>query len=471
MIINKLLSILTIMVCVPSIALAGVGEHMESFWEDMGGNTNITNSSSFKGQQAGYYSMGNLHARNKVMNTNLVNVQLPSYRAGCGGIDLFAGSFSFINSDQLVALGKSIASNSVSFAFQLALSTISPQIEGIVNKMQEIAQAANNLNINSCESAASLVGGAWPESDEASKLVCATMGNRRGVFSDYAAAKHGCGTGGQRASVNKGKDGEYDAILLDDVNLAWKAIKDSKILGSIDNGNRDIAELFMTLTGTLIIKAPANDESRPDFKYISGKASSPDTITTMLDGGDMKIHKCDELEKCLNVVEDGSTQTITQDQAYQAKIQLMIEEIAKKIKDDEALTEAQLSLLNSTTIPLYKMLNVHAAYSGASDLFEIPAYAEIVALDLLYVYLDGILSQMETASNALSLATNQNDIDKFRENLRVARTELYKRELKNNNKLQTVLSMVERTSMIENILANKLGASISDTLRWTKSIK
>jgi len=63
----------------------------------MGMVSNTTGAQAYQGQQAGYYSGGSLYARNTVRNVQLVGIDLPSYRSGCGGIDLYAGGFSFVN--------------------------------------------------------------------------------------------------------------------------------------------------------------------------------------------------------------------------------------------------------------------------------------------------------------------------------------------------------------------------------------
>nr|QTX14752.1 Pilus assembly protein [Klebsiella pneumoniae] len=51
------------------------------------------------------------------MNTNLVNVSFPKASVGCNGIDIFLGSFSMINGDQLVQIGRGIAQGSAVYAF------------------------------------------------------------------------------------------------------------------------------------------------------------------------------------------------------------------------------------------------------------------------------------------------------------------------------------------------------------------
>ena len=71
------------------------------------------------------------------------------------------GSFSFINSDEIVAMLKATANNALGFAFQLAIKSISPQIAATIEEMAQKAQQMNQFNMNSCEIAQNLVGGLW----------------------------------------------------------------------------------------------------------------------------------------------------------------------------------------------------------------------------------------------------------------------------------------------------------------------
>ncbi|MBL7372719.1 conjugal transfer protein TraH, partial [Escherichia coli] len=91
------------------------------------------------------------------------NLQLPSARAGCGGIDLFAGSFSFINASEIVAMLKATANNALGFAFKLAIDSVSPEIGKVMDEFSQKAQLLNQMNISSCETAQALVGGIWPQ--------------------------------------------------------------------------------------------------------------------------------------------------------------------------------------------------------------------------------------------------------------------------------------------------------------------
>ena len=59
---------------------ADVGSSMDNFLSDVGGAANINGPSAFKGQSAGYYSLGNVWTRFPQKTTNIANLQLPSAR-------------------------------------------------------------------------------------------------------------------------------------------------------------------------------------------------------------------------------------------------------------------------------------------------------------------------------------------------------------------------------------------------------
>ena len=78
-------------------AAKDLAESMNEFFEDAGFTSNVTSAQKVKNQSAGLYTGGSIYARNRIVNTPIANVQMPTIGAGCGGIDFFAGGFSFIN--------------------------------------------------------------------------------------------------------------------------------------------------------------------------------------------------------------------------------------------------------------------------------------------------------------------------------------------------------------------------------------
>ena len=283
-------------------ASADVGSSMDSFLNDVGGAANVNGPTAFEGQSAGYYSLGNVWTRFPQKTTNIANLQLPRARAGCGGIDIFAGSFSFINASEIVALLKAVANNAVGFAFSLAIDTVCPECSKIMQEFAQKAQLMNNLSINSCEMAQGLVGGIWPKGDLADKAICEAIGNSEGIFTDYAAAKHGCGTRGQRSSTNSGAGANYaDVNPAVPRNYTWHVLKKSAFFSPNGTFDRDLAEYTMTLIGTVIYVPPKDDEPGK-FVPFAGDASST-LVTALLDGTQgqtVRVFACDEPDQCLS---------------------------------------------------------------------------------------------------------------------------------------------------------------------------
>ena len=99
---------------------------MQDWFNDIGAYGNVTGANAYRGQTMNFYTGGSLYMRTPVRNYPLASITPPSFRAGCGGIDLYAGSFSFINKDQFVALLRNIGNNAIGAAFNMALCSMSP---------------------------------------------------------------------------------------------------------------------------------------------------------------------------------------------------------------------------------------------------------------------------------------------------------------------------------------------------------
>jgi len=63
--------------------------------------SNVTGSGTFTNQQRTGVIGGSISLRTPISAVNLVAFDAPRFNAGCGGIDLSLGSFSFISADQL----------------------------------------------------------------------------------------------------------------------------------------------------------------------------------------------------------------------------------------------------------------------------------------------------------------------------------------------------------------------------------
>ena len=155
-----------------SQAVPDVGSDLGNFWDRAGGGVNVTKPTDFEGQQAGYATLGSIYLRTQPRSSQIASINLPSIRAGCGGIDIFGGAFSFISKEELIALMEAIMQNAIGFAFELALESLSPATQETVAKLRDLVQQVNSMNINSCETGQLHAGSLWPRIDGASQRHC-----------------------------------------------------------------------------------------------------------------------------------------------------------------------------------------------------------------------------------------------------------------------------------------------------------
>lgn len=446
-------------------ANAQVSDKMDDFWSDLGAAANVTGPTAFEGQAAGYYSLGNVFYRAPQKNVQLATLNLPSYSAGCGGIDFFAGSFSFVNSAELVSLGKAIANNAAGFVFQVALETITPVVAEKISELNDLAQKINQASINSCETAQALVGSAWPRSDRASKAICEQIGASTGIFSDYAAARHGCGSEGNRAAVLSGATGPEADLIPTNTNFTWKALMDHPTFAA----DQEFAEFLMTVAGTQIITAGASDSDPGAYRILPSKVIDEGVIATLLDGGNLAIHQCDEPVNCLNPTAFGQTVVIPANRALRQRIEVLLDNMLTKIRADDALTPEMIDFLNVSSIPMYRMLNVYSAYNGIFASSTIPQYAEIIAIDFVYLFLDDAMEQIEYASQRVS-AGEADMLAEWRRNLADSRRALREHKMQSADHLDMVFAAVERTQLIESLLASRLSVDMSDSFEFSKRL-
>lgn len=387
------LILLTASAVFPVSSRADLSGDLRRFWEQSGGGVNVTGPSAYNGQRAGFVTLGSVQVRTPVRNSALANIQLPSVRAGCGGIDIFGGSFSFISREELIHLMEAIMQNAAGFAFELALESMSPAVQETVAKLRDLIQQVNSMNINSCEAGQALAASLWPRMDGASQHICATIGSYQGMFADRIASRHGCNSGGQQNATLRNASEELRAQVPIDVNYAWEAIKQNAFLIS----DRSVAEFFMTLTGTVITTAPSNDSQGPNHRPIAPRAGDSDLINVLIEGGTARIQRCNDTARCLNP----SLQNVTI--PISASLLSRATNTIRSIQDAIRTPGAQLSneavaLLGMTNVPVLDILITGMSYQHVFVEGEINAMAEVVAVDLAMIYIDQALGEMAASA-------------------------------------------------------------------------
>lgn len=282
-----------LLMSIPSYA--NLEEELKGTFTDM---INVTPGGSYDTQRRAVISGGSITMRNKVVHPNVVSWVPPDLKGGCGGIDLFAGSFSYINAEQFTQLSRSIAQGAVGYAFQLAIEGMCPTCSQVISKLQSELAKINNLMRNSCELSKMAVNStglqAWRDSEVHTH---SQVNTGYGFVDDYFRAKESATPPAKTAIINGKADDITGNVVMQSINTAnaasWYA-----------HGDNQLKMVLMSLTGTAITNKKS-DGSDVQYDYRPPILKLKD----FLDGGNVEIYKC-ESEECL--LPDGNNkETIT----------------------------------------------------------------------------------------------------------------------------------------------------------------
>jgi conjugative transfer pilus assembly protein TraH len=184
--------------------------------------TNATAPTAHLGQRRGVVTGGSVVARNRIMNESLWHLVPPSVKAGCGGIDLFGGSFSFISMEQFQNLLRAIASNAAGYAFEIALQTMCKDCMEVMETLQKKLLALNQGFANSCQLAKGIVNDVADAFDVAHKDKTSLIGTLNGIGDLFEMRSTATGTDTVKAAYDSATDEQKKELTG---NLVWQALK------------------------------------------------------------------------------------------------------------------------------------------------------------------------------------------------------------------------------------------------------
>lgn len=256
-------------VCISFALLAGpvsanIQSQMDSMFESM---SNTTAPGAYETATRGVIAGGSLKIRNQIATAPLVSFRPPSVQAGCGGIDMFAGSFSFINAQQFVQSLRSVASNAVGvasgYAFKLALKAMGPTPANVIESLQEVMQKMNEMMSNSCQLATGLVADTFEaftgkrETEASAKAMISGIGD---AFSSFKSSN----TDGGKTSEEKINEAGNDKACESYGNVLWCAMASKNTSAFFKYGSNQTQEIIMSMVGSVVL-GPTLDDA-PDGK-------------------------------------------------------------------------------------------------------------------------------------------------------------------------------------------------------------
>lgn len=294
--------VLAVALALPLGAAANIEQQVNQMFGTM---INATAPGSYKTASRGVVTGGNLVVRNRIKTANIISITPPSAKGGCGGINLYSGSFSFINGEEFVALMRNVASNAVGvisgYAFEMALELMDAQTAGVIRNLANKIQSLNQMFSNSCQLAQGVMSGGVAAFKEGGDLKSAMTAFGENVAPDFFSAKSTkeASPAERIVTANKAK------ACANTGNIIWCAMKKAGLASQIMYGSDENAEFIMSMVGSFYItltpddKGGKNFQSQPMQPLIKG-----DSLKIFVEGStgtDTKVYKCasDDTDQCI----------------------------------------------------------------------------------------------------------------------------------------------------------------------------
>lgn len=449
------------------ISYAGdLNNEVSNMFNNLGAVGNYSAPGAFKGQTFNTYTGGNLYLRSPNKTYQLAAIQFPSAKGGCGGIDLFGGSFSHISAAEFKNMLKNITAALPGIAFQLALEAVSPLLGGLTKWAKGLETWINNARINSCETATALVSSAAEATGYDSQRACAKLAVTMGMEADVDAAMRRCAS--DSSSILASARSNSDPNIANQApfvgNLTWKALK------AVDTLDDPAREVVMSIIGTTIYYLPESNRD-PD--------SVAPTITTVAQllygqsdagGGNINVQllKCNNYSDC-----DVVTRSDVVHEPLVKKVEDLMRTISDSIRTRASIpnNSTAVGFVNSTSLPVWRMLSVGNTIpgSGLADTM-IGNFKEVIAADYAFTFLSqfanvGLGAMLkryrltkEQQANAQEL---RGDAQRFLSRLQQEQSNMYKKV----TSVSTVAGDLER---LERNLRSNMSAHVLDMLGYAQ---
>lgn len=368
---------------------------------------------------------GSFSYRQANVNTNLVSMSFPKAAVGCNGVDVFLGSFSMINGDQLVQVARGIAQGAAIYAFNVAVSAICADCAATINDIQNKLQALNKFAKDSCNATYSFLaenqGTPQTFANSISTGPGAVLNTINGLIPDFGSSMTSAPE--KITAQAKTKDPEEFAEKFSG-NIFYMGFME------IDKGTMDIggvtelsgyrlAEQLMSLVGTLIINWDSKGE-KAGFEVRPSTMTVTDYIFGPATPGTIKMLKCAPAPdpssarkaQCLTMKEvtDGNFIGLKQE------IEKLLLNIQTKVHSNQTLSEEDYRMLGyiglSNIVSSFQTFSMAEGYSYIQD---ISTYSATMLVINMLRQVSAKMTTMKLPSDALS--SHQDDIRRYADKL------------------------------------------------------
>ncbi len=415
---------------------AGGNQELLKFFEKIGahGASNVTESGAYYSQLGGGWNGGSLSYRTPIEEQRMgLNIDMPSVGGGCGGVDLHLGGISFVNGSGFRNMFDAVKANAVeitttSLIKALTGSDVGQQILSYV----KMAQDAASTSMNSCRMAQLAVDSVTDAARTQMQKVCV---NNKGDSSFLEAMKI--------CSNQNGKElGKQSKFF--NYNVTWEAIGNGSMLKAEDQWTR---QSVLSLLGTVIIR----DGVPKTYYPLSSSCQA------LLNGGVADTYSCVPSSGCLTMVAGKTPHSY--ESSLSGKIHESLQSINEKIILDQKLGDFEIGVIETTKLPILKLLTVYSAYTQGRTLDIPKEYSEVIAIGILRTFVQAVIDESRIVAQTIDVTKDVADEVK---SLADKSENVLKGVLKDEQSMNKVAEEIEdKTKIIETKLLE----------HWAKQIK
>jgi len=250
------LSLSVVLAASPVASQAGLKEAMNEMFISATTSTQAIDTQRLRGIYGGSMTL-----RPAGKGINVVQLAAPRIDAGCGGIDIFFGSFSFVNGEQFEQLLRSLASAAVGFAIKSAIQAMCNPCAAILSELEAAIRELNALAKNTCAVAnAMFTDGGMDKLSERASNIGKHLSTAAQQTADWAAGENNRSAEKPRETA-KGPGTDQNPMVG---NLVYKAAMQS--LGNTGGNSlsafvtqAEAVEMVMGLFGTTVVLPDAEN--------------------------------------------------------------------------------------------------------------------------------------------------------------------------------------------------------------------
>lgn len=398
---------------VPLTAQANLNQQVNEMFNGM---INVTAPGAYKTATRGMVTGGGVMLRNRITTANIISFTPPSAKGGCGGINLYTGSFSFINAEEFVGLLRNIASNAVGiisgFAFQIALEAMDSMTSGVISKLANKIQQLNQMFSNSCQLASGLVTNAYKAFKENNDLGSATSAFVENVTTDFFGAKNSTASSPASRLIDSGKT----IPCKHSGNVTWCGIKKVGLASQFKFGSTETGELALSIIGSWNVSAATDDKG--------GKDLAPTPIPRLITEGGVRLMVEGIMEKPAQIYRCDNNDCLEPSPVNMSNFKGLAKVIVDDMRNASLLekvysntaTQADMSKFNylarsNVGVNLIRVTQKAGPEVGYQYL---TMFSKRIGADAAYFYINSIIGMVEQGVNSTEMANANSVIEQIR---------------------------------------------------------